>query len=708
MELSDLEIFFWGEVAEGTTSKGRMEGLQALGCKVDWGSNWAIVNGTGRVAFHLARDLGIGPIVRCENRALLAAVKKEYDVIWIEKGIFIELSTIKALRRKARILIHFTPDHAFVFKTQTRHFIESLSYFDICGTTKPGEVEKYYRYGAPHPILVQKSYNPKIHKLRDKESLVGYRSDIAFVGAWTRQKEDIIALVLEKFENYNIILSGSGWTIKTKNPSIKKHFSGPASGIFGENYGKIISGARVGLGLLANDPSQHEVITARTIEIPACGALLVSPRSKEIEAIFTDGKDALLYDSNQEMINKISWALDHEQERAEIARAGFERVTSLGLRDQDVVEKFLLESMRISGISPGEPRTVPDALTFKLKIFFWGPVANGTTSESRRNALRESGHHVETGTNWGILKKAGKIAYHSALRIGVGPLVEAENARLLETAKGEYDLIWIEKGIFLKPTTLRILRKQTKTLVHFTPDPAFNFHTYTNNFKDGISIYDVVGTTKPNEINRYKELGAKKVVLLGKSYNPLIHKEYPSHELEGYRSDVTFAGTWTPGKDGVLDYLINAFPDKQIRIWGGEWRRKCKNQAILDRHFGPSDGVFGENYGRALAGARISLGLLSTDVFPDEVITDRIIEIPACGSLLIAPATKEISEIFEDGVNALLYRDTSEMIEKIRWALDHEEERALISKAGQRKIIEGPFRDSDIVASFLGQVRQIG
>ncbi|MDE5750433.1 MAG: glycosyltransferase [Duncaniella sp.] len=48
----------------------------------------------------------------------------------------------------------------------------------------------------------------------------------------------------------------------------------------------------------------------RTFEIPMCGGLQLTSRNPEIEQYFEDGREIVLYDSREEMIDKARWYLD--------------------------------------------------------------------------------------------------------------------------------------------------------------------------------------------------------------------------------------------------------------------------------------------------------------------------------------------------------------------------------------------------------------
>ena len=61
MDLTTLNIFYWDQIHEGSTTRARMEALHSLGCRVTGGSSAELYRKAGRVSFHLARRRGLGP-----------------------------------------------------------------------------------------------------------------------------------------------------------------------------------------------------------------------------------------------------------------------------------------------------------------------------------------------------------------------------------------------------------------------------------------------------------------------------------------------------------------------------------------------------------------------------------------------------------------------------------------------------------------------
>lgn len=67
-------------------------------------------------------------------------------------------------------------------------------------------------------------------------------------------------------------------------------------------------------------------IPLRALDVMACGGFLLSNFQPELAQYFEEGKELVLFYDKQDCLDKISYYLSHEKERAEIARAGQRKV----------------------------------------------------------------------------------------------------------------------------------------------------------------------------------------------------------------------------------------------------------------------------------------------------------------------------------------------------------------------------------------------
>lgn len=84
--------------------------------------------------------------------------------------------------------------------------------------------------------------------------------------------------------------------------------------------------------------------------------------------------------------------------------------------------------------------------------------------------------------------------------------------------------------------------------------------------------------------------------------------------------------------------------------------------------------------------SRINLNITSKTI--ESGISQRVLDILACGGFCLTNYQPEIAEFFEDGKELVMYTDMEDLAQKIDWYLQHEKERAAIARAGYHKIKE--------------------
>ena len=109
-------VLYVGQYTKGTTSRMRAQTLQAL-VKTNV---FEIID--THVPFYnthrLWRSFGFrhkrGLLINNINKYIVAALKEEaYDLIWVDKAVFITPKTTKLLKQITSKLVHSTPDMAF-------------------------------------------------------------------------------------------------------------------------------------------------------------------------------------------------------------------------------------------------------------------------------------------------------------------------------------------------------------------------------------------------------------------------------------------------------------------------------------------------------------------------------------------------------------------------------------------------------------------
>jgi spore maturation protein CgeB len=317
------------------------------------------------------------------------------------------------------------------------------------------------------------------------------------------------------------------------------------------------------------------------------------------------------------------------------------------------------------------------------EILFVGALWRGSTSLQRAQALRDLGHRVSTiDTTPQDAGSAGlSLAYRVSeklFRLGLdgfgGHDRAAANARLHEAAQsGRWDVLWLEKALTIRQESLAgfKVRQPQCVIAGFSPDDMTARIYQSVHFLRHAGLYDVFFTTKGFRCAELHSLGIRDVRPVGNSYDPSTHK--PCGTNAGCAPVLGFAGRYEPERCRSIRFLVDA--GLPVRVWGtGRWPRSPVGYDLR------TGGAWGEDYAVAMCSVAIGLGFLTKLV--REESTTRSVEIPACGTFLLAERTDEHLALFREGLEAEYFSSDEELAEKARYYLSHPHQRRRIAEAG--------------------------
>ncbi|MDP1955359.1 MAG: glycosyltransferase [Polaromonas sp.] len=327
------------------------------------------------------------------------------------------------------------------------------------------------------------------------------------------------------------------------------------------------------------------------------------------------------------------------------------------------------------------------------KILFIGDLNTYGRGYQRYRTLQDMGHDVVAFSHTdvsapGIIENPSLLfRVFWKLRI---PLDTTQINRKIRQAvlDSSFDIVWIEKGNMIWPSTLRYVKSKTRNthLVSCSEDDMYAKHGHSLWYRFGLRIYDVVWTTKTYNLLELKLFGAKDTKLFLDSYDENTHKPMTlsEAELKRFSCDVGAIGAFEQERANSLLYL--ARNGIKVNVWGNGWGQMINAHPNLDIK---NEFLFGEDYARAICAAKINLNFLRK-INRDE-ITSRSIEIPACGGFMLSERTSRHLSFFEEGKEAEFFGSNSELLEKVTSYLQKSEEREIIARAGRARCISSRY-----------------
>lgn len=298
---------------------------------------YAIINRL-YVRYHLPIHL---PVFRLNKMIKETVHKKNYDIVWIDKGTVVSAKTLIYIKAKCSNtkIVGYSPDNMVERHNQSQHFIESLPYYDYYITTKSYTIDQLKDLGVKNVIFVNNAYEKTFHHPYDitteeKERLGG---KIGFIGAWEKERCESI-LFLAKHGLPIRVWGGGEWT---KYKGLYPNLTIEDKGLFSDNYNKALSAFDISLCFLRK--MNKDLQTTRTMEIPACGSLLMAERTVEHERLFKEDEEAVFFSNNEELLEKCTYYLSHPDDLKRVSNAGYQRCQSSGYSNDKTIKRILDE-----------------------------------------------------------------------------------------------------------------------------------------------------------------------------------------------------------------------------------------------------------------------------------------------------------------------------------------------------------------------------
>ena len=300
-------------------------GLRELGVEVSaW--DWTEALSVGLVG-RFERRLLIGPgIARVKKELLRRADESDADVVLLYAIPAIDPSTVQALTRQHWVSGYHNDDPFGAHGDQPglRAWKRALPHFHSHHVFRHHNIVEYQECGVQRVKELRHFFLPWLHRptplsASDKER---YESEIVFVGhAEADSRMGYLAALLAA--GLRVRVHGGSKLWRRHLPASLRRSLASIRPVYGRDYVNTIVGAKICLSFFSS--ANRDDYTTRVFEIPAMGGFLMCERTPLMQELYREDVEAVMFSSEDELVRKCRWYLQHDRERQQVATAGWRR-----------------------------------------------------------------------------------------------------------------------------------------------------------------------------------------------------------------------------------------------------------------------------------------------------------------------------------------------------------------------------------------------
>ena len=346
-EIKLYRILVIGASWHGSNCTGLARGFRELGHVVDLlGSDQFFPKTDRSFSSRAFRRLGSRFYERQFNSHILEhllIIKPDFVVVF--KGNFVQTHTLNRIKEGGMWLCNFYPDVSFMCHKAVDP--SGFRFYNHIFTTKTFGINDFKeQLDIENTSYLPHGFDRDVH--RPVGNTIGNQeTDVSFIGTWSPHKQKLLEGLVNRGDTFDLKIWGAQWE-KSLAGNLEESIQGYK--VMGDYYALAIGNSKINLGLLSEKregATRGDQITSRTFHIPASGGFLLHERTTEVLNYFEEGKEFACFGSSEELIEKVRYYLANEEERLQIAKAGYQRClkeNSLVNRAQVIIDIYESET----------------------------------------------------------------------------------------------------------------------------------------------------------------------------------------------------------------------------------------------------------------------------------------------------------------------------------------------------------------------------
>ena len=271
--------------------------------------------------------------------------------------------------------------------------------------------------------------------------------------------------------------------------------------------------------------------------------------------------------------------------------------------------------------------------------------------------------------------------------------------RLLIEKSADKDIVFIGKGELVKKETLQEIRKKGIKIILWYGDIRPSPEAWLINL---LSEVDAFFMSSGGEIlKQYFREGKPKIAAY--YFNPSDPEltEKFNYLPRGFRNIVFTGSANSFCQKERLKVIKHLHKRTDVSFWGGAENLILSRifYRMMDKIFKKNNTIRGVSYIQAIKSAKIGIGVNAIQNV-DKYTSDRLTHYLEFGTFFLALYFPKAELLFNPGKEIAFFTNAIELENKIKYYLDHDDEREIIAQAGSRRINE-EYNTKNIVEMML-------
>ncbi|MDQ2719753.1 MAG: glycosyltransferase [Bacteroidota bacterium] len=337
--IKELSVLYIGSLDKRSNSFRRYKALLELCPKTKAiNTDPYILN---KYLISVQHHFNIGPGIYLLNKRIRkAATQNKYDIFLVDNKPYVALKTLRHIKQQQpdTRIVDLLTDDPFGRFAKSWHLLKSTAkLYDIFFVQRQVNIEELKNIGVKNVEVCYRSYDPEYNRPIHLNSidLKNHYTKVSFVGSYEDVRASFIAYLIQN--GIPVTVTGAGWENQQYWEVIKPFYKAPF--VYGDDYIKALCGMDICLHFLRH--ANRDEQDSRTFEIPSCGVFMLAEKSSAHLSLFEDRKEAVFFETKEELLQQVNYYLAHADERKSIALAGLQRCKTSGYSHKDRLQNVV-------------------------------------------------------------------------------------------------------------------------------------------------------------------------------------------------------------------------------------------------------------------------------------------------------------------------------------------------------------------------------